>query len=70
MAPNLKLADELEKRLVKEPECLIDLHIADLLPPEPKPTRDVTMAYRINEREVKRLTDQVVENLAQSAFIQ
>jgi hypothetical protein len=61
--PNPKLADELTKRLGKEPVCLIDLHIADLLPPEPKPTREDTMAYRINEREVKHLTDTIVATL-------
>lgn len=61
--PNTKLADELEKRLGREPACLIDLHIADLLPPEPKPTRKDTSAYRITEREVKHLTDTIVENL-------
>ena len=61
--PNPKLADELEKRLLKEPVCLVDLHIADLLPSEPKPTRKDTMAYRINERDVKRLTNTVVATL-------
>jgi hypothetical protein len=61
--PNPKLADELKKRLAKEPVCLIDLHIADLLPPEPKPTRKDTMAYRITERDVKYLTDTIVATL-------
>jgi hypothetical protein len=61
--PNPKLADELKKRLLKEPVCLIDLHLADLLPPEPKPTRKDTMAYRINERDVKYLTDKMVATL-------
>lgn len=61
--PNPKLAGELEKRLGKAPACLLDLHIADLLPPEPKPTRDDTMAYRITESDVKHLTDTVVAAL-------
>lgn len=61
--PNPKLADELKKRLGKEPVALIDLHIADLLPPESKPTRKDTMAYRITESEVKRLTDTIVATL-------
>ena len=64
--PNPKLAAELEKRLTKAPACLIDLHIADLLPPEPEPTRQDTMAYRINEREVKHLTDTIVTTLHHS----
>ena len=61
--PNPKLADELEKRLGKEPFCLIDLHIADLLPPEPKPTRKETMAYRVTDKDVSDLTDTIVETL-------
>jgi hypothetical protein len=61
--PNPKLADELKKRLGKEPLCLLDLHIADLLPSEPKPTRDDTMAYRITEKDVKHLTDTAVATL-------
>jgi hypothetical protein len=62
--PNPKLAEELEKRLEKKPACLVDLHIADLLPPEPKPTRDDTMAYRITAKDVQALTDTVVANLS------
>ena len=61
--PNPKLANELEKRLGKGPVCLIDLHIADLLPSEPKPTREDTMAYRITERDVKHLTNAIVATL-------
>jgi multimeric flavodoxin WrbA len=61
--PNPKLANELETRLGKEPVCLIDLHIADLLPSEPKPTRKDTMAYRVTERDVKHLTDTIVATL-------
>jgi hypothetical protein len=61
--PNPKLAGELEKRLGKEPVCLIDLHIADLLPSEPKPTRNDTMAYRITEQDVKHLTDTALATL-------
>jgi flavodoxin len=57
--PNPRLADELKKRLGKEPVVLIDLHIADLLPPEPKPTRKDTMVYRINEKDIKDLTDTI-----------
>ncbi|MBN2003527.1 MAG: hypothetical protein JXA21_09250 [Anaerolineae bacterium] len=61
--PNPKLAGELKKRLGKDPDALIDLHIADLLPPEPKPTRDDTSAYRLTADDVKHLTDKVVAAL-------
>lgn len=39
---NLKLADEIRKRTGEEPAILLDLHIADLLPSEPKPARKDT----------------------------
>jgi len=55
--PNPKLADELGKRLGKEPLSVVDLHIADLLPREPKPVRRETSAYRLGPEEVKRLTE-------------
>jgi hypothetical protein len=61
--PNPKLAAELEQRLGKAPACVIDLHAADLLPPDPKPTRQDTMAYRVTKEDVQRLADQVVEAL-------
>jgi hypothetical protein len=61
--PNPKLAEELEDRLGQEPACVIDLHIADLLPADPKPARKDTMGYRITESDVKRLADQAVEQL-------
>jgi hypothetical protein len=61
--PNLKIADELKKRLGKEPVALVDLYIANLLPPEPKPTRDDTSAYRLTESDLKYLTDTVVATL-------
>jgi hypothetical protein len=50
---NLKLAGELKKRAGKEPIALIDLHIADILPFDPKPVRKDTMAYRINTEILK-----------------
>ncbi len=61
--PNPKIAGELKKKLGKEPIALIDLHIADLLSPEPKPTRDDTSAYRITESDVRYLTDKIVSTL-------
>jgi flavodoxin len=64
--PNPKLAGELAKRMGKEPATLIDLHIASLLPPDPKPTREVTMAYRLSEAEVKGLTGKIVKTLRET----
>lgn len=53
--PNLKLASELRKRTGKEPSALIDLHISDLLPPDPKPGRKETSSYRLSDKEVRSL---------------
>ena len=66
--PNPKLAGELEERLGKAPACLIDLHIADLLPAEPKPVRKDTMAYRVTEGDLKHLADTVVAALSQAGL--
>jgi hypothetical protein len=66
--PNPKLAGELERRVGREPACTIDLHIADLLPPEPKPTREDTMAYRVTARDVRHLTDRIVATLRESVL--
>jgi hypothetical protein len=59
--PNPKLASELKKRTGAEPVALVDLHIADLLPAHPKPTRKITSAYRINSGDIKQLTNTIVK---------
>lgn len=60
---NPKLAGELSKRMGKEPAALIDMHIADLLPANPKPERKDTMNYRLKDSDVKTLTDKIVNTL-------
>jgi flavodoxin len=67
--PNAKLAGELAGRTGKEPALLLDLHIADLLPAEPKPTKELTAAYRLNEADVKKLTGTIMEALRQKGLI-
>ncbi|MBC7097808.1 flavodoxin family protein [Candidatus Bipolaricaulota bacterium] len=61
--PNPKLARELSQRLGKEPAAVIDLHIAALLPADPKPTRQDTSSYRLTDEDAIRLTDRVLESL-------
>ena len=61
--PNPKLGGELTKRLGKAPAAVIDMHIADLLPSEPKPTREVTMAYRVSDQESQLLAKWAAEML-------
>lgn len=60
---NTKLAGELKSRVGREPVALVDLHIAALLPPVPKPTRNDTMQYHITEADVKKLTDKILSAL-------
>lgn len=64
--PNPRLAGELRKRLGKAPAAVVDLHIADLLPREPKPQRKDTSAYRVTERDVGSLTGKVLAALAEA----
>jgi len=61
--PNPKLAAELTKRLGKEPSAIVELHKADFLPSEPKPTRNDTMKYRVSEEQIRQLTDKAVSSL-------
>lgn len=60
---NPKIIMDLEKRVGKKPTKLIELHIADLLPPEPKPTRDDTMKYKLTDEDIKNLTSKVLRIL-------
>jgi multimeric flavodoxin WrbA len=66
IGPNPKLAGDLKKRVGKEPSAVIDLHIADLLPPDPKPTMKVTSAYRINSSDIKKLTGTIVKTVRET----
>jgi hypothetical protein len=63
---NPKIAGELKKRVGKEPIALVDVHISDLLPPEPKPDRKDTSAYRINNEDIKKLTNTIVKTLRET----
>ncbi len=61
--PNPKLKDGLTKRTGAKPTALIDLHIADLLPSEPKPTMKDMGAYRLKDEEIARLAGKIVKAL-------
>lgn len=60
---NTKLNDELKKRVGKGSIAMVDLHIADLLPKEPKPSREDTSAYKINENDIRKLTNIVTKTI-------
>ena len=61
--PNPKLAKEMRKRVGQDPAAVIDLHIADLLPKEPKPERKDTSVYKVNDTDLKKLTDTAISRL-------
>jgi hypothetical protein len=50
------------------PFFTIDLHITDLLPQDPTPTRADTFAYRVNDDDVKRLTERVLTDLGDAGL--
>ncbi|HWS29642.1 MAG TPA: hypothetical protein VN512_05935 [Clostridia bacterium] len=66
MNANPGLASALKKRTGYAPLALIDLHIADLLPAEPKPTAQATSAYRLTAGEIEKLTQCAVSLLKEN----
>ena len=66
--PNPKLAGDLTRRVGKAPAAVVDLHIADLLPRDPKPTRAITSAYRLKDADIKSLTGTIVKALRETAI--
>ncbi|SEL11108.1 hypothetical protein [Parapedobacter koreensis] len=61
--PNAKLGNELAKRMGKVPAALLDMHIADLLPQDPKPQRNDTAGYQLSAKDIQTLTHQAVKVL-------
>ena len=57
---NPNLGNDLYKRIGKDPVALIDLHITDLLPAEPKPDRKTISAYRLTDKDIKSMTDTIL----------
>ncbi len=62
---NPRLISDLEKRAGIRPVEVVDMHIVDLLPNDPKPTRDDTSKYTLNETDVKKLTDIVLKRISE-----
>jgi len=63
--PNTKLAGELKKRTGKEPLAVFNLLIADLLPGDPKPSREETESYRLNKEEAEKISLKFIDVLKQ-----
>ena len=60
---NPKIENELKSRTGTNPVAFVDLHIADLLPPDSKPGRKDTSVYRINDADIEKLIEAIMENL-------
>ena len=67
--PNPNLQAELTRRLGKAPLGVIDLHIADLLPSEPKPERKDTSNYRVTASDVDHLSATALAQLKEMGGI-
>lgn len=52
---NPTLAAELRRRTGREPSLLVELHVRDLLPPQPAPTRAQIDAYRLDDDTARHL---------------
>ncbi len=61
--PNTKLTAELKKRIGKDPVSVVNFLIAEMLPADPKPTREQTEAYRLDEAKAEELARKVMEEL-------
>jgi hypothetical protein len=57
---NPKLAGDLKKWAGAEPAAFLDQHIADFLPPDPRPTMRDTGAYKLSGREIEILTNNIM----------
>jgi flavodoxin len=64
---NPNLYDELVKKTGMKPQAVVDMHIKDLLPEEPTPTREMTSEYKVTGDDIVKLTDQAVGELAAPA---
>ncbi len=60
---NPKLPEDLTKRTGYEPVVVIDQHIADLIPHEPKPSMKDTSSYRVTSKEIEIIAENALEKL-------
>lgn len=61
--PNPGLKDSIIKRAGAEPCVFIDMHIADFLPAEPKPTAKETGAYKLTKENIDEMSGRVLSEL-------
>ena len=63
MNNNPGLPGALKNRTGVEAVIVVDLHIAELLPSEPKPTAQATSVYRLTAQDIENLTKRAVTML-------
>jgi flavodoxin len=61
--PNTKLENELKSRIGVKPQKVINFLIAELLPQNPKPTRQQTEDYRLDDEVAIELSEKIVYSL-------
>lgn len=57
LSENPAIAAELARRAGTAPALVLDQHIYDLLPQEPKPTREDTEQFRLNDEDCARIAE-------------
>jgi hypothetical protein len=62
---NPHLAEELKQRIGSKPVFVLDQHIRELLPGEPKPTRDDTSNYRLSDADCALFAGRAMEAVRQ-----
>lgn len=63
MNNNPGLPKRLKSSTGSEAAAVVDMHIVDLLPSEPKPTTQITSAYRLTSQDIENLTKRAIRML-------
>lgn len=63
MGENKSVRKEVEKRVGREASLILDFYITDLLSKDTKPTPQMLMDYKFNDKDLKKLTDTAIKEL-------
>jgi hypothetical protein len=66
---NDNVPSQLKKQMGREPEFVLDLYKADLLPEEIQPTRQITMDLRVNDSHLETLMASIKASLANEPLL-
>jgi hypothetical protein len=64
--PNPKLKDDIAGRAGAQPAACIDLHIADLLPKDTKPSMESTSGYHLSAEDVAKLSATITDTIREA----